>query len=140
MNSGFQKQDFQGALVALAHPALARAGDAAGERHRIRGLYTAMDFIESGRGRVALVVGAEDERAPDVRGWRYPAQRQLPQGRGRHRGRLRGRVGRIASAYFERYGDQGEALARIAAKNHRNGVDNPMRRSARTWVLNSATP
>ncbi len=33
--------------------------------------------------------------------------------------------GRIAQTYFQRYGDQSDALARIAAKNHRNGVDNP---------------
>jgi acetyl-CoA C-acetyltransferase len=31
----------------------------------------------------------------------------------------------IASAYFQRYGDQSDALATIAAKNHKNGVDNP---------------
>lgn len=31
----------------------------------------------------------------------------------------------IATAYFDRYGDHGDVLARIAAKNHRNGVDNP---------------
>ncbi|MGN6129621.1 MAG: thiolase domain-containing protein, partial [Nocardioidaceae bacterium] len=31
----------------------------------------------------------------------------------------------IATAYFERYGDHSDVLARIAAKNHRNGVDNP---------------
>jgi acetyl-CoA C-acetyltransferase len=31
----------------------------------------------------------------------------------------------IATAYFERYGDHADVLARIAAKNHRNGVDNP---------------
>jgi acetyl-CoA C-acetyltransferase len=31
----------------------------------------------------------------------------------------------IATSYFERYGDRGDALAAIAAKNHRNGVDNP---------------
>ena len=33
--------------------------------------------------------------------------------------------GRIAEGYFQRYGDQSDALAAIAAKNHRNGVDNP---------------
>ena len=32
---------------------------------------------------------------------------------------------RIATAYFERHGDHGEALARIAAKNHANALDNP---------------
>ena len=33
--------------------------------------------------------------------------------------------GKIAGAYFQRYGDQSDALALIAAKNHKNGVDNP---------------
>src|SRR6202035_4450167 len=27
--------------------------------------------------------------------------------------------------YFQKYGDQSDALARIAAKNHKNGVGNP---------------
>ncbi|MDP3527453.1 MAG: thiolase domain-containing protein, partial [Hoeflea sp.] len=36
-----------------------------------------------------------------------------------------GVFGKIAAAYFQRHGDQSDALARIAAKNHKNGVDNP---------------
>jgi acetyl-CoA C-acetyltransferase len=36
-----------------------------------------------------------------------------------------GVFGKIAQAYFQRYGDQSDALAAIAAKNHKNGVDNP---------------
>jgi acetyl-CoA C-acetyltransferase len=40
-------------------------------------------------------------------------------------GGFAGVFGRIAELYFQRYGDQSDALARIAAKNHRNGVDNP---------------
>jgi Acetyl-CoA acetyltransferase len=36
-----------------------------------------------------------------------------------------GVFGRIAEAYFQRHGDQSDALAMIAAKNHKNGVDNP---------------
>jgi acetyl-CoA C-acetyltransferase len=36
-----------------------------------------------------------------------------------------GVFGKIASAYFQRHGDQSDALAAIAAKNHRNGVNNP---------------
>ena len=31
----------------------------------------------------------------------------------------------IAQRYYQKYGDQGDALARIAAKNHRNGCGNP---------------
>jgi acetyl-CoA C-acetyltransferase len=36
-----------------------------------------------------------------------------------------GVFGRIAERYFQANGDQFDALATIAAKNHRNGVDNP---------------
>jgi acetyl-CoA C-acetyltransferase len=40
-------------------------------------------------------------------------------------GGFAGIFGRIADLYFQRWGDQSDALARIAAKNHRNGVGNP---------------
>ena len=36
-----------------------------------------------------------------------------------------GVFGRIAEGYFQRHGDKSDALAAIAAKNHRNGVNNP---------------
>ena len=36
-----------------------------------------------------------------------------------------GVFGKIAQGYFQRHGDQSDALAAIAAKNHKNGVDNP---------------
>ena len=62
MNNGFSKQDFQGALVAMGSQGLANVPAVRLENACATGsaaLYTAMDFIESGRGRVALVVGAE---------------------------------------------------------------------------------
>jgi acetyl-CoA C-acetyltransferase len=40
-------------------------------------------------------------------------------------GGFAGLFGKIADSYFQRWGDQSDALARIAAKNHRNGVGNP---------------
>jgi acetyl-CoA C-acetyltransferase len=40
-------------------------------------------------------------------------------------GGFAGIFGQIAGRYFQRWGDQSDALARIAAKNHKNGVDNP---------------
>jgi acetyl-CoA C-acetyltransferase len=40
-------------------------------------------------------------------------------------GGFAGIFGRIAELYFQRYGDQSEALAMIAAKNHKNGAANP---------------
>ena len=41
-------------------------------------------------------------------------------------GGFAGVFGRIAQAYFQRWGDQCDALARIAAKNHKNGAVNPL--------------
>src|SRR5436190_12504537 len=40
-------------------------------------------------------------------------------------GGFAGVFGKIAGAYFQRWGDQSDALAMIAAKNHKNGVGNP---------------
>lgn len=40
-------------------------------------------------------------------------------------GSFAGVFGRIAQTYFQKYGDKSDALARIAAKNHKNGVANP---------------
>jgi acetyl-CoA C-acetyltransferase len=40
-------------------------------------------------------------------------------------GGFAGIFGKIAGLYFQKYGDQSEALAMIAAKNHKNGVGNP---------------
>jgi acetyl-CoA C-acetyltransferase len=40
-------------------------------------------------------------------------------------GGFAGVFGKIADSYFQKYGDQSDALAKIAAKNHKNGVENP---------------
>jgi acetyl-CoA C-acetyltransferase len=40
-------------------------------------------------------------------------------------GGFAGVFGKIAASYFERFGDQSDALASISAKNHANGVHNP---------------
>ena len=40
-------------------------------------------------------------------------------------GGFAGVFGKIAQGYFQKYGDQSDALALIAAKNHKNGVANP---------------
>jgi len=89
-------------------------------------VYAAIDAIESKRVKLALVIGAEKMtgvagaevtrilahasyvREEAARGLSFPAI-----------------FAQTAQAYFARYGDQGAALARIAAKNHANGVRNP---------------
>jgi acetyl-CoA C-acetyltransferase len=129
MNNGFLKQDFQGALVALADERLAHTPATRLENACATGsaaIYAAVDFIESGRGRVALVIGAEKmtsqpnaEIGDILLGASYRKEEAGTPGG------FAGVFARITKEYFERYGDHSEDLAQIAAKNHRNGVANP---------------
>ncbi|SHM52006.1 acetyl-CoA C-acetyltransferase [Roseovarius litoreus] len=129
MNNGFSKQDFQGALVGLSDGTLSQVPAVRLENACATGsaaLYAAMDFIASGRGRVALVVGAEKMTATptaDVGDILLGACYRKDEGD--VEGGFSGIFGRIATAYFQRYGDRSEELAMIAAKNHANGVYNP---------------
>ncbi len=129
MNNGFSKQDFQGALVAMGDERLAYTPAVAFRNACSTGsaaLYSAMDFIECGRGRIALVVGAEKMTSLANRGGgRNPTLCMLSCGRANIPGWFAGQFGRIAQAYFQRYGDRSEELAMIAAKNHANGAVNP---------------
>lgn len=129
MNGGFSKQEFQGALVGMIAPELAHVPSVRLENACSTGsaaIYTAMDFIESGRGRIALVVGAEKMTAVSTAavgdillGGSYRKEEADVEGG------FAGVFGRIAHNYFQRYGDRSEELAMIAAKNHANGVANP---------------
>ncbi|UTH46308.1 acetyl-CoA acetyltransferase [Loktanella salsilacus] len=128
-NNGFSDQDFQGALVGMGNEALSRIPATRYENACATGsaaLHGAMDFIASGRGKIALVVGAEKMTAtPGVEvgdillGASY---RREEAGVG---GGFAGLFGQIAGNYFQRYGDRSEELAMIAAKNHHNGLQNP---------------
>jgi acetyl-CoA C-acetyltransferase len=82
--------------------------------------------IDANAARIVLVVGAEQMTTtpgPEIgknllRASYLPEDGDTPAG-------FAGVFGKIAHAYFQRYGDQSDALAMIAAKNHKNGVDNP---------------
>ncbi len=127
-NNGFSRQDFQAALVAIADDRLGRIPATRLENACATGsaaVFAALDFVAAGRGRTALVVGAEKmtsvpgEQVGDIllsASYRAEEERY---------GSFAGIFGFIAETYFERYGDQRDVLARIAAKNHRNGVANP---------------
>lgn len=128
-NNGFSPQDFQGALVGMGDERLARVPATRYENACATGsaaLHGAMDFIASGRGRVALVVGAEKMTATEgakvgdiLLGASYRKEEaEVDAG-------FAGLFGRIAANYFQRYGDRSEELAMIAAKNHANGCANP---------------
>ena len=128
MNNGFTKQDFQGGLVAAADPRLAHVPAQRLENACATGsaaIHAAANFIEAGRGRICLVVGAEKMTAtpgPDVGeallGASYYKEEAGPGG-------FAGIFGRITQTYFQKYGDHSVALAEIAAKNHANGARNP---------------
>ena len=129
MNNGFSKQDFQGALVAMGDERLAYTPAVRFENACSTGsaaLYSAMDFIEAGRGRIALVVGAEKMTAlPTAEVGEILLSACYRAEEANIPGGFAGQFGRIAQAYFQRYGDHSEELAMIAAKNHANGAVNP---------------
>lgn len=128
-NSGFSRQDFPSSLPMQTVPELRFKPAVRCENACASGsaaIYSAIDFIRSGRGRLALVVGAEKmtglpgaQIGDNLLGASHRRSESDIQGG------FAGVFGRIAQAYFDRYGDQSDALAMIAAKNHRNGVDNP---------------
>lgn len=129
MNNGFSRQDFQGALVAMSNEKMAHVPAVRLENACATGsaaIYTAMDFIESGRGRIALVVGAEKMTAiPTVEVGDILLGASYRKEEADVEGGFAGLFGRIAQNYFQRYGDRSEELAMIAAKNHSNGMGNP---------------
>ena len=128
-NGGFLPQDFSASLVAMAIPALRHVPAVRLENACATGsaaIWAALDAVSSGRVRHALVVGFEIMNAvpgPVV------AQTLLRCSYVREEGDtpsgFAGVFGKIAGGYFERFGDQSDALAAIAAKNHANGMHNP---------------
>ena len=128
-NNGFQAQDFQGALVGMGAPELAQVPAVRLENACATGsaaINAAMDFIASGRGRIALVVGAEKMTAiPTMEVGDILLKASWREEEAGTPGGFAGVFGLIASNYFQRYGDRSEELAMIAAKNHENGAKNP---------------
>ncbi len=128
-NGGFVPQDFAGAMVGVAIPELRHVPAARLENACATGsaaIYTAIDAILAGRMKRVLVVGYEKMNTlPNAQIGEVllkcsyvKEEAGIPAG-------FAGVFGEIAGAYFEKYGDQSDALATIAAKNHKNGVDNP---------------
>jgi acetyl-CoA C-acetyltransferase len=129
LNHGFSRQDFQASLVGVCDQRLARTPATRVENACATGsaaLYAALDFLDAGRGDVALVVGAEKMTGiptSDVGDVLLCASYRAEEDR--EPGGFAGVFAGIAAEYFARYGDRSAELASIAAKNHRNAVDNP---------------
>ncbi|MFV0492779.1 MAG: acetyl-CoA acetyltransferase [Pseudorhodobacter sp.] len=146
-NNGFSRQDFQGALVAMGDERFANTPATRYENACATGsaaLYGAMDFIAAGRGRIALVVGAEKMTAtPTAEVGDILLSASYHREEADIDGGFAGLFGQIAGSYFQRYGDKGEELAMIAAKNHANGLANPlahMRKDFSVDFCNTVSP
>ena len=129
-NGGMDAQDFAASLVLQTSPALrfrpaTRVEDACATGSAA--IYQGINAIEAKRARFVLAVGVEKMttlnskevgdilvkasyvKAEAVTGMSFP-----------------GMFGQIAERYFQKYGDQSDALAKIAAKNHKNGSVNEL--------------
>lgn len=127
-NNGFSRQGFEAALVGAGQPSLGRVPAVRAENACATGsaaLFTALDFVEAGRGRVALVVGGEKMTgagADVVNDALLSASYRREE---ESAGSFAGIFGQIAEEYTRRHGSPLDTLAHIAAKNHANGIHNP---------------
>jgi acetyl-CoA C-acetyltransferase len=89
-------------------------------------LLSGIRAVRSGQARRVLVIGAEKmTHAPaEVVGRALLAADYERAGESASTG-FAEQFAKVAEAYFAKYGDHSDTLARIAAKNHRNGVANP---------------
>ena len=128
-NSGFLPQDFSASLVGLALPALRHVPAVRMENACATGsaaIWAALDAVQCGRVRHALVLGFEIMNAvPGPRIAETLLRCSYVKEEGDTPAGFAGVFGNIAGGYFERFGDQSDALAAISAKNHANGVHNP---------------
>src|SRR4051795_8728968 len=128
-NAGFSPQDFTASLVLQASPDLrfkratrvenaCATGSAAG--------HGAPRAIAAPSARIVLVVGVEQmTTTPGPEIGKNLLKASYVREEADIEGGFAGIFGKIAGLYFQRWGDQSDALAMIAAKNHKNGVGNP---------------
>jgi acetyl-CoA C-acetyltransferase len=128
-NAGFSAQDFTASLVLQAAPDLRFKRATRVENACATGsaaVHQGLKSIAARSARIVLVVGVEQMTttpAPEI--GRNLLKASYVREEADIDGGFAGLFGKIADSYFQRWGDQSDALARIAAKNHRNGVGNP---------------
>jgi acetyl-CoA C-acetyltransferase len=89
-------------------------------------VFQGLNDIAAGRSRFVLVVGAEQMSvAPGALIGDILLNACYRKEEGDTEGGFAGIFGQIAERYFQTHGNRSEAMARIAAKNHLNGLDNP---------------
>jgi acetyl-CoA C-acetyltransferase len=128
-NAGFSVQDFTASLVLQASPDLRFKRATRVENACATGsaaVHQGLKSIAAGQARIVLVVGVEQmTTTPPTEIGRNLLKASYVREEAEIDGGFAGIFGQIAGLYFQRWGDQSDALARIAAKNHKNGVGNP---------------
>jgi len=128
-NAGFSPQDFTAALVLQASPDLRFKRATRVENACATGsaaVHMGLKSIEARAARIVLVVGVEQmTTTPAADIGRNLLKASYVRDEAAIDGGFAGIFGQIAGRYFQKHGDQSDALAMIAAKNHKNGVGNP---------------
>ncbi|MBM3606982.1 MAG: thiolase domain-containing protein [Alphaproteobacteria bacterium] len=128
-NAGFSAQDFTASMMLQADRALRFKPATRLENACATGsaaVHAALRTIAAGQARITLVAGVEQmSKTPPADIGRYLLKASYLPEDGDNPAGFAGIFGHIAQAYFQKYGDQSDALAMIAAKNHANGVHNP---------------
>jgi acetyl-CoA C-acetyltransferase len=128
-NAGFSPQDFTASLVLQASPDLRFKRALRVENACATGsaaVHQGLKAIAARSARIVLVVGVEQMTTtpgPDI--GKNLLKASYVRDEAEIEGGFAGIFGNIAGRYFQKYGDQSDALASIAAKNHKNGVSNP---------------
>jgi acetyl-CoA C-acetyltransferase len=128
-NAGFSAQDFTASLVLQASPDLRFKRATRVENACATGsaaVHQGLKAIEARAARIVLVVGVEQmTTTPAAEVGRNLLKASYVREEADIDGGFAGIFGKIAGLYFQKWGDQSDALAMIAAKNHKNGVGNP---------------
>ena len=128
-NAGFSAQDFTASLVLQASPDLRFKRATRVENACATGsaaVHQGLKAIAARSARIVLVVGVEQmTTTPPAEIGRNLLKASYVRDESDIEGGFAGIFGKIAALYFQRWGDQSDALAQIAAKNHHNGVANP---------------
>ena len=128
-NAGFSAQDFTASLVLQASPDLRFKRATRVENACATGsaaVHQGLKSIAARQSRIVLVVGVEQmTKTPSPEIGRNLLKASYVRDEADIEGGFAGIFGKIAGLYFQKYGDQSDALAMIAAKNHKNGVGNP---------------
>src|SRR6201988_459518 len=128
-NAGFSPQDFTAALVLQASPDLRFKRATRVENACATGsaaVHQALKSLAAKSARIVLVVGVEQmTTTPGPEIGKNLLKASYVREEADIEGGFAGIFGKIAGLYFQRWGDQSDALAMIAAKNHKNGVGNP---------------